>query len=846
MADRIPSTLLFYDGVWNDVSADVDQETPIVITEGGSVVSDAPKASEASWTFLDNPGTYRPHLATSPLYGKVGRNTPVMMGDLAVTDDFENAVRPMTVTNTFGIPWVRTNTSPHSGSWCFSSGVTPSSGTSDAAFFPPAGVNLVTFWYRTDSSATDVLSVTGPDGATWLTVGGTGGVWKQASVPINPRNDGGSTYVWFQYVKDAAAVAGADAVYIDDMVFYRSRLYGEVSSWGPDQTVDFVVGPPARGKRWTEVTAAGVLRRVGTWTDAIQSAMTRTISAMPDLAGAWPLEDESSTTVLTNLVSTTQPVVIGNVNFGSSLSPGGGSTSAGMTANSVLASRFVRKPPGAWQFAFAFRLPAVPGSVTSQELISWQTSVDYRWSVEVNNGSYTIKCIAPDGTSLLASSITFGAGAEPNKWIVMRLRAFQSGGNVDYNLGWYPEGGSTSYSAGSTFVGTVGYLRSWAAYGSSYIDGGAMAYVYGVANSTTNVYSGPIKQVFNGYVGELAGLRLLRLASAQGLVMTLLGDPFKTEPMGAQRPGRVIDQFRECRDTDGGMIFDAPNQLAVMYRTRLNLYTRPVTVALTFGTDVAPPLKPILDDLYTANYIVVSQLRGGETVGSDDTGPMGTQPAPVGAGLNKRTIEVNLGDQSRADQLGHWYLNLGTNPEPRYATVVVDCELAPSLETGAGSLLAGDRITITGLDPDVINLMVIGVQDVQTTRYRRRFTYSCQPASQFSQVAKYDNAAYRYDSASTTLGVARDAVQTAWTFTTADSGDLWARPGLVSPGGTVATTTYDVFCEGERLTVTAMGAAAGTGPYTQAATVTRGVNGVPKAHPVGAPIRIATPGRWAL
>jgi hypothetical protein len=52
--------------------------------------------------------------------------------------------------------------------------------------------------------------------------------------------------------------------------------------------------------------------------------------------------------------------------------------------------------------------------------------------------------------------------------------------------------------------------------------------------------------------------------------------------------------------------------------------------------------------------------------------------------------------------------------------------------------------------------------------------------------------------------------------------------------------------EGERVTVTAMTAAAGTGPYTQTATVTRSVNGVVKAQLSGARVNVYNSRRWGL
>lgn len=70
-------TELFYSGVWNDITGDVRSPDRIVIKHGA--------ADETSQTYpctcnlaLDNrDGKYSPRNPTSPLYGKIGRNTPL-------------------------------------------------------------------------------------------------------------------------------------------------------------------------------------------------------------------------------------------------------------------------------------------------------------------------------------------------------------------------------------------------------------------------------------------------------------------------------------------------------------------------------------------------------------------------------------------------------------------------------------------------------------------------------------------------------------------------------------------------------------------------------------------------
>jgi hypothetical protein len=65
-------------------------------------------------------------------------------------------------------------------------------------------------------------------------------------------------------------------------------------------------------------------------------------------------------------------------------------------------------------------------------------------------------------------------------------------------------------------------------------------------------------------------------------------------------------------------------------------------------------------------------------------------------------------------------------------------------------------------------------------------------------------------------------------LTTVERADCWS----------TTETPYVAMVGGERVTVTAMTAPAGAGPYTQTATVVRTLA---KAHAVGAPFRLADP-----
>lgn len=71
------NTKLFYDGVWNDISGDLRLTQALEITRGVSSEGSTPDPVEASALLNNRHLEYSPRNPTSPLFGKIGRNTPI-------------------------------------------------------------------------------------------------------------------------------------------------------------------------------------------------------------------------------------------------------------------------------------------------------------------------------------------------------------------------------------------------------------------------------------------------------------------------------------------------------------------------------------------------------------------------------------------------------------------------------------------------------------------------------------------------------------------------------------------------------------------------------------------------
>lgn len=68
---------LYYAGEWHDVSDHIDVSNGIQINRGRQDFQSAPSPSRCSLTLINDDGRFVPHNPLSPLYGRVGRNTPI-------------------------------------------------------------------------------------------------------------------------------------------------------------------------------------------------------------------------------------------------------------------------------------------------------------------------------------------------------------------------------------------------------------------------------------------------------------------------------------------------------------------------------------------------------------------------------------------------------------------------------------------------------------------------------------------------------------------------------------------------------------------------------------------------
>lgn len=613
------------------------------------------------------------------------------------------------------------------------------------------------------------------------------------------------------------------------------RLVAEASEWTPERSMEHQPGA-RRGRSTTALVAEGLLRRLGRWTDPLRSPMYRTISTRTTSLGHWSLEEPSGATLIANSRDGgAKADAAGQYSLGDSESPYGAASSIKLTDTTALAGKFVSASTTAgWQVSFSFRLPAMPGSSTGQNLFRWRTSNGYTWLVQVKNTGYNFIVTDDDDVVLSTGGVLFGTGREPTQWITMRIACTVSAGTVTMEPAWYAQGDSAEVGTTYTFAGTVGALRTWNTDPGTYTNGGWMSHVFGVTTVADNLVGATAQRIFNGYSGETTGQRFLRLTAELGITRFINGASIDSTKMGPQRPDTFLNLLAEIRETEDGRIDDTRSSLALSMSTRRSLYNQTSALDLTYPGHISPPFRRILDDAATHNRVTVTNRLGGEFTAALLTGPMSVQPPPAGVGEYKHTIDVNVADpESQIEDLATHHLAKGTLERPRYDSITVDLVANPGIKAAALAVATGALITITGAEPDIVRLYVTGLQE-RIGPGTWTMTYQVEPYDIYD-IGIWDNASFVWDSRTSTLNAGYSSSATSMVLTTPDANDVWS-----------TAFTGDLMVAGERIKVTTMGAVTGTGPFTQTATVLRARNGVVKAQLAGAPVHLADPKRWGL
>jgi len=610
----------------------------------------------------------------------------------------------------------------------------------------------------------------------------------------------------------------------------RYRFHGEVSSWPPrwDITGEDV---------YTPIEASGVLRRLSRGGSVLGSAMYRgRILDTAGLVAYWPLEDADGSTSIAPALAHDPLTITGTLALASF---------EGFTASHpipVLADAELRgsapahTDTGFAQLRFLLAVPAAGDGDNQAILTFYTTGSARRWELHYGTGG-TLGLRAYDAGGTLLFDTGDMAYLVNGELLLVSVELTQDGSDIDYTVSTLEPGASSGLTTTATLAAqTFGRVGSLIVNPAGGLSGTAIGHL-SVQNVVTPLFDlGP---QLDAWRGESAGRRIQRLAGEEGVAFRAVGDLDDSTRLGAQLPATLMDLIRQAADADGGMLYEPREVLGLGYRTRTSLYNQNVRLALDYEQhELAEAPSPVDDDQQIVNDVTVTREGGSSARAVQETGVLSVLAPPDGVG--RYPVEVSIAVEYDLDlfEQAAWRLLLGTVDEARVPQLAINLAHESfagdsEMTTDARELEVGDRVTVANppsqLPPETISQIVQGYAE-ELGNYEQSITLNCSPASPY-EVAVYDVQG-RYESYGTTLNEALDTTETGVDITT-PVGPLWS----------TAASGFDILVGGERMTVTAVGAAAGT---VQTLTVVRSVDGVVKSHPTGADVRMFTPAIYAL
>lgn len=596
------------------------------------------------------------------------------------------------------------------------------------------------------------------------------------------------------------------------------------------------------------VTASGVLRRLGQGQEPLRSSLFRDFVNKGNLVAYWPLEDGRDATRFAPAIGTDHLSYSGNVSLAASdvfaasdnlPTVGDGRIYGPVRAYVGNADQRVLVP---------IDVPADGVAAETQLLYLHTRGTAKFWILSLKiDGSLRIQALDDGGTSLLDSALGF---ALEGKRGILSLWLSQVGAAIDWQVSFFPVGGSASVLGGTLAA------QTWGSFGHIRIGGLGGADLAGVTVGHLAIMNGDVHtglwatvgSSLTGWAGETAGARMLRLTAEEGIPLRMIGRPADTERLGPQGITEVLTLLGDAAVSDLGRFGERQDAEGLLYRTRASLYNQSPALTLNMNNgQVVNPFDPPLDDQTVRNDITVTREGGSSSRAVREDGPLSTQDPPDGIGGSyKDSPTLSLFTDGQTADQATWRLHLGTVDEHRIASLEIELEHNATLQQAVLELEVGDLIRVTnppaGLPPGPLDLIALGWSD-QITPHEWRVTINCAPGSPWTvgEVAPNAPAAIgasdpnRADTDGSELAAAFVAGTATSMSVSVTAGPLWTTAASEFP--------LHIRAGGVVLNVTAITGA--TSPQTFTITQTP-VNGITKTIATGTDVRLAQPAIAAL
>lgn len=633
-----------------------------------------------------------------------------------------------------------------------------------------------------------------------------------------------------------------------------SRIwYGDVDYRGTGEIASlpnrFSVG---LDDKWVPVTANGVLRRYGQGKTPTSSGLRDFTLAHSDaLAAYFPLDGAEGTLYSVNInpriyYLDTRFYSFGNAiyKYGVDLKGAIGSVME-LNATSLAEDAYMRGDVGTGErnAAFDFVFQSALFGVLQFEIQDYNVN---RWSVTLNdsvNGGTAQVSFIDDAVGPIGFSPT-GILPELRDTALHHCRLTVSTSGSDTNWALYIDGTlrDTGTQVGYIWNGTSLFRVRYSRYLNQTVTNIGHLTLWSNAVAANIPTAADAADAAFGYAGDTAADRMTRVASDGGIPLKIVGNPNDTMPMGVLFAEPRLAQIRDAENADMGILHEDRATTALRYRTRRSMVGQTPVLTLAFdGRQVKDPLDPVDDDQLTRNDVTASRRDGGSYRQVLTSGRLSTQDPPLGVGLYDDEATVNVQTDGMLNGVAAWLVNLGTQDKARYPSVSVELaagEVDPALTAAVYAADIGDALRITGASAigeyDAMDLIIVGYQEtigqvLGNGKRKSLFTFVCRPGDLY-KAALYSTA--RYDTGGSTLAAGATSTATSLSIATVAGHALWS----------TTATPYDLWVDGERITVTAMTGAASP----QTAVAVRSVNGVVKAQKSGATVRLFDTPRYTL
>ena len=583
-----------------------------------------------------------------------------------------------------------------------------------------------------------------------------------------------------------------------------------------------------------DLSASGVLRRLGRRETPVISSFRRAALALSDMVAYWPAEDGENATSIASGLTGGSPLgwYLGGPDFAAS-------------------SVFAASAPLPKIAGSAWYGPVAPYTVTGRTQVralmsfpdsgSPDSTVIFRFHTTGTSDLWEMRY----GTPGLLSVRAWGAGSILFEQFVafdvdgrtgqFGIQLVQNGANVDWNIDALYVGDTSSGGFGSTLVGrTVGRVFKV----ETNTDDAHTDLIIGhitVQNAITDETSQI--EALNAHLHENAVERIKRLGAENNVPINAIGNPQTGDDaarlMGYQRTDKLLSLLRDAEKVDQGVLHDGVTAglTYITHRRRENLDPF-VTIDVANG-DLSVMLKPVDDDQRTVNKVRVSRQGGSDYTYEQTDGRLGTDAI----GVYDRDETVNNDQDGELALFASWLVSRGTVEGYRYPRLDLELTHTPALLRQWLYAQIGGRLDILNIETllpqhpaGTISLALEGYRH-SISQNRWQLSANCSPYGPWelgviaAETGDTGARVMRYDTDGASLALPVDAGAASLTV------------AFTGPRFTTLADDFPLQIDLDGLAVTVTNVTGTTSPQTftvDPATVTQ-------PRPAGAPIAVMTP-----